>query len=342
MGTSRQQPSPDPTPITSVAARAGVGGVLMGLANLVPGISGGTMLLAVGIYPRFIRAIAEVTTLHFRARSLLVLGLVGGAAALAIGLLAGALRDLVVHHRWIMYSLFIGLTFGGLPLLVRMIRPATRGAWVGGLLGAFGMAGLGIAQASDPHALAGSGGFVPLVLAGAAGASAMVLPGVSGGYLLLLLGQYLPILAAIDALRAAVTARDVAAAVEPALGVVLPVGIGVGIGIATVSNLLALLLRRWEKPTLGVLAGLLVGAVFGLWPFQETVLPVPDGDGSPAIVERGGDGVPLEDLPVRYFRPGPGQVAGCLALIALGFGATTGLSRLGRSDDGARATEGGR
>jgi putative membrane protein len=321
----------DPTPIASIAARAGVGGALMGLANLVPGISGGTMLLAVGVYPRFIRAIAEVTTLRFRARSLLVLALVGGSAALAIGLLAGALRDLVVHYRWIMYSLFIGLTFGGLPLLVRMIRPATRGAWIGGALGASGMAALGIAQASDPHALASGTGFVPLLLAGAAGASAMVLPGVSGGYLLLLLGQYLPILSAIDELRLAVSARDLAAATGPALRVVLPVGIGVGVGIATISNLLALLLRRFEKPTLGVLAGLLVGAVFGLWPFQETVLPAPEA-GRPAVVERETDGVPIEDLPVRYFRPGPGQVAGSLALIALGFAATTGLSRLGRSD----------
>ena len=78
--------------LAPLAARSAVGGVLMGLANLVPGISGGTMLLASGIYTRFIRAIAEVTTLKFRLRSLLVLGCVVGSAAVAILLLAGTVK----------------------------------------------------------------------------------------------------------------------------------------------------------------------------------------------------------------------------------------------------------
>lgn len=319
--------------LLAVAPRAIAGGALMGLANLVPGISGGTMLLAVGIYPRFVSAVAEVTTLRFRTLSLALLALIAGSAGLAIVLFAGTLRDLVVDHRWVMYSLFIGLTFGGLPLLLAKIRPATRGAWVGGALGALGMAALGLAQASDPSAVASGGGFLALMVAGAAGASAMVLPGVSGGYLLLLLGQYLPILTAIDDVKGALAARDPGAALDPALTVVLPVGIGVAIGIAVVSNLLALLLERYEKPTLGVLAGLLIGAVFGLWPFQQTAPgsiapPTAVVDDDPVSVE-----VELAELPVVYFQPGAGQVAGSLGLIALGFLTTTGIGRLGRSPE---------
>ena len=61
----------------------------MGLANLVPGISGGTMLLAAGVYEKFIAAIAEVTTFKFRLRSLIVLGLIGLSAVLGILLFAG-------------------------------------------------------------------------------------------------------------------------------------------------------------------------------------------------------------------------------------------------------------
>ena len=106
------------------AVRGGVGGVLMGLANLVPGISGGTMLLAVGIYPQFIRSIAEVSTFRFRLRSVLLLISVVAGAALAIIALADVAKSLVENHRWIMYSLFIGLTLGGVPLLWRMVRPA--------------------------------------------------------------------------------------------------------------------------------------------------------------------------------------------------------------------------
>ena len=64
----------DALPIRILALRSVLGGVLMGLANLVPGISGGTMLLAAGVYPGFIAGIAEVTTLRFRLPSLLLLG----------------------------------------------------------------------------------------------------------------------------------------------------------------------------------------------------------------------------------------------------------------------------
>ena len=88
----------------------------MGLANLVPGISGGTMLLAAGVYPQFIEGIAEVTTLRFRARNLALLGAIGGAAAIGIVSLAGLIKGLVIDHRWAMFSLFIGLTLGGVPV----------------------------------------------------------------------------------------------------------------------------------------------------------------------------------------------------------------------------------
>ena len=88
--------------------RSSFGGVLMGLANLVPGISGGTMLLAAGIYPKFIESLSDVTRFKFRFSSLLTLGCVVAAAGIGILLLAGTLKGLVIDHRWVMYSLFIG------------------------------------------------------------------------------------------------------------------------------------------------------------------------------------------------------------------------------------------
>ena len=72
-----RNPEAREAPVVLLALRSGVGGLLMGLANLVPGISGGTMLLAAGIYPRFIQAVADVTTLKLRRTSLLILGVVG-------------------------------------------------------------------------------------------------------------------------------------------------------------------------------------------------------------------------------------------------------------------------
>ena len=92
---SQDVSSPDES-AAALLPRSVIGGVLMGLANLVPGISGGTMLLAVGVYPRFIQAIAEVTRLKPRKLSLVVLGVIVCAAGAAILLLAGPVKTLVV------------------------------------------------------------------------------------------------------------------------------------------------------------------------------------------------------------------------------------------------------
>ncbi|MFC1758240.1 undecaprenyl phosphate translocase family protein [Planctomycetota bacterium] len=309
--------------------RASFGGVLMGLANLVPGISGGTMLLAAGIYPRFIEAVADVTRFRFRARSLLVLGSVVVAAGLAILMLAGFLKDLVVEQRWIMYSLFIGLTIGGLPIVWRMARPASKGVVVAAFVSFMLMVVLALMQAMG---VVGSGGanFVMLFIAGMAGASAMILPGLSGGYLLLLLGQYVPILSAIDEFKVALKAKDFGAAMSPALSVIVPVGLGVVVGVALVGNILQWLLQRFQKVTLGALIGLLLGSTVGLWPFQHGVMPKP-GDSIKGVVQTADtiSDVDPEDWPTEYFRPSGGQVGCSLLLIGVGFGVTMGIARIG-------------
>ena len=123
----------------SILVRGACGGVLMGLANLVPGISGGTMLLAAGIYTAFITAIADVTTFRFNRDSILLLGSVGVSAALSILLGAGFIKGLVVDHRWLMYSLFIGLTLGGLPLVWRLAQPVGKSFYLGTLGGFLAM-----------------------------------------------------------------------------------------------------------------------------------------------------------------------------------------------------------
>ena len=308
--------------------RCVIGGVLMGLANLVPGISGGTMLLAAGVYPHFVGGVAEVTTLKFRARTLVPLAAIAGTAALAILLLAGAVKGLVVDHRWIMYSLFIGLTLGGVPVVWKLLRKASLPAVIGCAAGIAVMAAMAMAQ---PGAAGGAGdrAYVMLLFAGVAGASAMILPGVSGGYLLLVLGQYITILGAIDEAKTGVQLRDWTRAAE-AMHVFVPVGIGVVIGIAGVSNLIKFLLARHKAPTLGVLMGLLLGAVLGLWPFQQGVAPRPgEVVKGQVMTELSIAAVDAEDYPLARFTPAAWQIAAALGLIAGGFAITQGVARLG-------------
>ncbi len=302
----------------------------MGLANLVPGISGGTMLLAAGVYPHFINGVAELTTLRFRARSLAPLGAIVCAAALAIVLGAGPIKTLVVDHRWVMYSLFIGLTLGGVPVVWRLLKPINGAAIVSCLAGIAVMAAMAAAQPGAGDATAGPS-YGLLFLAGLAGASAMILPGVSGGYLLLILGQYLPILGAIHSAKEAATAGPDWAGLLDACHVLLPVGLGVGLGVVVVSNLVRILLARFQKPTLGLLLGLLLGAVLGLWPFQQGVVPQA-GDvvkGRAMTAETIGE-LDADDYPLQTFDPTAGQLAAALGLILAGFAVTQGIAHIGR------------
>ncbi len=305
----------EPVSTPLLAARGTIAGVLMGLANLVPGISGGTMLLAAGVYPRFIRAVAEVSTFRFRMRSIVLLACVALAALTAIGMLAGTVKDLVVHHQWIMYSIFIGLTLGGVPLLWRMVRPVDSTVVVSAIIGVLAMVALVVTQGRGAEASdateSGTAAMTMLLLAGVAGGSAMILPGLSGSYLLLVLGQYVVILGAISAGKDAVSARDWAAAAAT-LKVIVPVGIGVIVGVVGVSNVVKVCLDRFPRATLGFLLGLLLGAVVGLWPFQE----------------------PSQDLEVMVATPTPLRLAGVLGLAALGFAASTAVTRLGGEADG--------
>lgn len=320
-----------------------IGGILMGLANLVPGLSGGTMLLAVGVYPRFIGAVAELSTFRFRLPAVLTIGSVGLGALGAIVGLAGVVKDLVVEHRWVMYSIFIGLTLGGVPVILRMIRPFTTSAVIWTIIAVAGMAAFAFAEmfgagADGAPAEAGRG-YLVLFLAGAAGGAAMILPGVSGGYLLLVLGQYVVILDAISDARAGVQAGDLSAAAA-ALHIIIPVGLGVLVGVVTVSNVIKVMLERFPKATLGFLLGLLLGAVFGLWPFREIMAPE-------AIMGMTIKGVEVtsqeqlleigrEDWPTAWFTPTVWHVAGAVVLIGLGFLASLGVSKIGERAEKAQ------
>jgi putative membrane protein len=307
----------------------------MGLANLVPGISGGTMLLAVGVYPQFIGAVAEVSTFRLRPRTVLFLATVVVAALVAVVAGAGPVSRLVIDHRWIMYSLFIGLTLGGVPLLYRLLKPIDGPVVVATVLG---IAAMAVLATIDPGGAAQTAGAqrasALLVIAGIAGGSAMILPGVSGGYLLLLLGQYVAVLTAIDRARGGVAGsawNEVGAAMQ----VLVPFGVGVLIGIVGVANLLKILLARWERPTLGVLLGLLLGAVIGLWPFRRAEAPLPGQiiKGRTLLDEQMAAAVDPADWPEVFFTPSAGHVAIAVLLLALGFAFSAAVARLGTDRD---------
>ena len=263
--------------------RASLGGVLMGLAMLVPGVSGGTMILVMGLYDDFISAIADITRLRFTRRNVVFMAIVGASAAVAIAALAGTLSRAVTLHRSAMFALFIGLTLGGVPLLVRMLGRATVSSGVGLVLGLALMILIAVTQSDPPDKAAireavASGSFsikpdyVTDVGAGALGMSAMILPGVSGAYMVLVLGRYETILASIALAKDFVLSMGKSGDLT-FLRVLVPVAIGAILGIVLLSNFLKWMLHHHERPTLGALLGILLGSVIGIWPFDAGAQP---------------------------------------------------------------------
>jgi len=231
-----------------------------------------------GFYDEFISSIADATRLRFTKRNAIFLAILFGVAALSFVSCAGLMHWLVTNQKAAMYSLFVGLTLGGAPLMYRMTRPLNAKSMALVLVGFLMMIGIAATKSDTPtHADRSAeteAGEIHIkvaygmdVLAGVLGVSAMVLPGISGAYMLLVIGRYEAILAAISAARrwafSGGSEGDLAW-----LGVVIPVAIGVLVGVVALSNLLKWLLRCHEKQTLSLLMGILLGSVVGIWPFE--------------------------------------------------------------------------
>ena len=266
-------------PATSIPAppphRVVLGGFLMGLANLVPGVSGGTMILAVGLYDRFISAVAELSSLRWSKGMFAFLFLLAAGLGVALIGLAGPAVHMVTHYRWAMYSLFVGMTLGGAPELLRLAFPkppyghpdankseAKSSAVIALVLGFALMAWIAwsLQGVSLPHT------FTAFLLMGVVAASSMILPGVSGSYLLLIFGVY-------DVVIGSLSSSALKEDLKGSLMIIGPVVLGAAIGIALLSNVLKVVLARYSKPAHGALLGLLLGSVLGLWPFQEARYP---------------------------------------------------------------------
>ena len=238
------------------------GGILLGLANVVPGVSGGTMILAMGLYDAFIDRVAKLSSLRWSVDLFIFFAIFG--AGLVVALVGGAkvAVTLVAEQRWIMYSLFIGLTIGGIPELLAQCRPARATVWLGGVIGFAIMATLAFVLDSAPVPQ----NLLSFFLIGALAASSMILPGISGSTILLIFGFYEVVIGSLssDALRE--NFMD-------SVSIIGPVAVGAGIGVALLSNVLKVCLTKYRLGSHGLLMGLLLGSLLIIIPFQEPVYP---------------------------------------------------------------------
>ena len=255
-------------------------GLLMGSADVVPGVSGGTMALIVGIYTRLIESIGRaVAAVPLAARGrpreavssvrsvewTLVLPL-GAGIATAIAVASAFIPQLLDDHPVPMRALFFGLIAGSLTLPWRRIREhSVRTFAILGVaaVAAFIFSGLPDTVVDSPSKLQVFG-------SAALAICAMILPGISGSFLLLILGMYEPTLDAVHERDVAYLAMFLAGAV---------------IGISVFAMLLRWLLEHAHDLTMAALVGLMIGSLRALWPFLEDdrSLRMP-ADGDPVML----------------------------------------------------------
>ena len=234
----------------------------MGAADVVPGVSGGTVALLLGIYDRLVGQIAQLSAAAgqvLRGRVRLGLAAVRRADwSFLVALLAGiavAVVGLVEVVRWLIDEQPVGLSaaFFGLVAMTVVTTRREVSRWRGGLVvvavavaaAVFVLLGVRAGSVADPSA-------VVIVGAGALAICAMILPGISGAFVLLLLGLYDPITEAVS---------------ERNVGTVVLFGLGAVLGLAVFSRLLQRLLDRWRDALIAVLMGLMVGSLRVLWPW---------------------------------------------------------------------------
>jgi len=259
-------------------------GFAMGSADIVPGVSGGTIALVLGIYERFIGSVSAGS----RALTLLVRGDVAGfrrwmgavewafilplvaGIGVAFLTLARVIRDLLHDEPEVMSAIFLGLVAGSVIIAWRLIRRPTL--LHAGIIAAAGVAtfvALGLAhgtseetvgQMAEPALWAFFG-------AGAIAICAMILPGVSGSFLLVVMGMYGPALNALTELE---------------ILNLLAFAAGAVIGLALFSQVLHIALQRYHDLVMAVLIGLMAGSVRVLWPWpggvESTAIEAPEGD----------------------------------------------------------------
>lgn len=246
-------------------------GIAMGAADVVPGVSGGTVAFIVGIYEELINSIKSINPTNLKLLFSLriaefwkainanfLLALVSGIA-ISIFSLAKLITYLLENEPVLVWAFFFGLVLSSTYFVAKAI---TQWDWKTYLFFVIGTVGAYFITVATPTETPNNLFFI--FLCGAIAICAMILPGISGSFILVLLGKYFYIMSAVKSLD---------------IVVMLVFICGAFIGITSFSNVLSFLLRRFHNTTIATLAGFMLGSLNKVWPWKETVETYVDSHG---------------------------------------------------------------
>lgn len=238
-------------------------GMIVGIANIIPGVSGGTMMVAMGLYDRLIHAITHIKSEFKNSLKLLIPILAG--AALAIVLLSRLFEFLLDNYPIPTNFAFCGLIVGSLPFIVEKVKGSKAtdpSNWIPFVIFFAIVVGSALfteTNSSANHISLNIIEIIKLFLVGVIAAATMVIPGVSGSMMLMLLGYYDTILATINSTIDALIGFDIPTLLTCA-GLLIPFGIGVIIGIFLIAKLIEFIFSKWETSAYYAIIGLIVSS----------------------------------------------------------------------------------
>ena len=246
-------------------------GLGMGAADVVPGVSGGTIAFIVGIYEELIDSIKSIngTTLKqlFTGKiaafwkginANFLLSIVGGIG-ISIFSLAKIITYLLVYHPILVWSFFFGLVLASTWFVSKDIKQWNWKTILSFVVGAVIAFYITVATPAETPS-----NLLFIFLCGAIAICAMILPGISGSFILVLLGKYFYIMEAVKTFNVPVMLVFIA---------------GAAIGITTFSRVLSFALRKFHDITIAVLAGFMLGSLNKVWPWKETIETYVDSHG---------------------------------------------------------------
>lgn len=248
-------------------------GMVIGIANIIPGVSGGTMALSMGIYDKLIGAVSNL--FHDWKKSIATLFPILLGCGIGIIGFSYLIEYLLSQHTFVTSMAFIGLILGGLPMLIRKLKEkqAQKGRSIGisGVLCflilfalAIGMCMLDSGNEVMKTLTATPETLITLFFIGIIASATMVVPGVSGSMVLMILGYYYGILDSITGFLNALKALDVPVLLDKAL-ILLPFGLGVLLGIFLIAKLITFLFEKYGIQTYCAILGLILSSPIAIF-----------------------------------------------------------------------------
>ena len=233
-----------------------VKGFIIGIANIIPGVSGGTLAITLGIYEKIINAVSHFfKDIKENIKFVLFLGI---GALLSILLLSKGITFALDNYTFITKMFFIGLILGGLPMIYKNMKGTKKVTNYIILIITFGIVLLMTLSKAGTSEVSLANmdiiGYIVLFFVGMLASATMIIPGISGSFVLMLIGYYSPILKVISDLASFNN-------IWSNILILIPFGLGIIVGIVGVAKLIEYLLKKFKTKTYFGIMGFIVASV---------------------------------------------------------------------------------